>query len=199
MHNSSALKLINDALTKVIRSDPESQTLLCALDGKIFQVAIHLPIRINIWLKIDAGAILLSLTAFDDSADATFTGSAFAFLRLLSTDSTTKEVGITLDGDTNAAEHLFSGLKKLHIDWEEFIAKRIGDELTYSILSPLKAIVNWKKNSMAEFAETMAEYVKYEANHLPSTPEVSLFVHDVDQLNADLGRLEAKIARLSLS
>ena len=139
----------------------------------------------------------MSLTAFDDAADSTFSGSAFAFLRLLTTDSTTKEVGVTLDGDINAAEQLFSGLKKLHIDWEEFIAKRIGDELTCSIMSPLKAIVNWKKNSIAEFAETMAEYVKYETNHLPSTPEVSLFVNNVDQLSADLGRLEAKIARLS--
>ena len=193
MLSAGSLRLINNAITRVIRTDPESAEYFSLLDNHVFVCTIQSPIQLDIYIEISCGAITLSLSPHEAEPCATFSASAFEFMSLANSSASAQSSNIKISGDHHAAELLFNWFRKLNIDWEGLIANAVGNEAAVILSAPLKTFFNWKRSTIQDFSATVTEYLQHESNSLPCKDEVQLFNENVRSINADLGRLEARI------
>jgi len=185
-------KLINPLL----RLDPESLAALGRLSGKIICVDVSgLDLRFSLLPDVEG---ILVLSDYNGEVDVHITAPPFSLLRLLSEqDMILANVPeVQVDGDASVAQRLANIFKGLEVDWEEQVAKLIGDIPAHQLGFWARSARDYKQDRFAVFNQNLSEYLQEELRHLPSPAETEHFLNDVDEVRDDMERLEMRVRKL---
>jgi len=104
---------------------------------------------------------------------------------------------VRIEGDTHLAQALGDFLSGLEVDWEEQLARLVGDVDAHRISSQIRAVGRWRQRTAATLSEDIKEYLQEEARLLPGHYEVRAFLDEVDRVRDGVERLAARIERLA--
>lgn len=185
---------IEGALNRYVSLDPQALLRFSALEGKVIAIEFKgLNKTLSIFPSADG---FLVLTDFDEEADASIRGSLIAFAKMaIAKDPKdllfSGEIEIT--GDAALANQFNRLLSQLDIDWEELLAKNIGDIAAHKIGNLFRDTTQWFKRSSNSVCLDSGEYLQEEVHLSPSNAELRKFINQVDELRESTDRLAAKI------
>ncbi len=184
--------LINWTASQVLALDPEVQAELAALAGKIIKVE---------WVGLDLALYmqptltgLQCATSSEREADAIISGTPIALAAMGISQKWTfipKPSGVSIQGDAELVHQLTSLMKKFRIDWDELIAKALGDRVAQHVGSQFRAATDYGADVSARLQISAVEYLQEELRLLPPQEEVADFMGDVDELRNRVERLMA--------
>ncbi len=132
-------------------------------------------------------------------ADLRILGGPFSLLRFAaSKDQEEMVLGkeVILHGDTALAARLQKILSGMDIDFEELLARRIGDIPAHALMRGMHDVGERFRETGSALAADLSEYLRYEAALVARQSEGERFVQGVEDMRDDIDRLEARIALL---
>ena len=190
------LPFIEDAGNRLLRLDPETLRRLGDLQGRVVCVEFR-ELKRRLYLHpSESGFRITSET--DQPVAVTLRGTLATFARLgLGTETETLAAGeLEIEGDAALGQRLQRIFGNLDLDWEEPLARLIGDPLGHEIGRAARAAFAWHRQTFKTFGLNTAEYLQEEKRLLPVAFEVEAFLNAVDVLRSDVDRLAARIQRL---
>lgn len=186
---------LETAINTALRYDPGTRARLDKLAGKVLAVDLTAP-KMSLFLVIEDECIEVH-SRWSGAVTTELQGSALTFLQLLKNrDATPAKLGVTVRGSSAFLAELQSILRDLDIDWEEPLAKLVGDSPAHQIGLGLRAATGWLKEALGKAPDAAAEAVSEEWRLTPPQAQFEAFVDDVAAFAQDVERLEARIAHL---
>lgn len=178
-------------LNRYLKLDPEATEHLAKLSGKVLKIEWE---PLSYYWLFRSDTIYLSKD-YSGSVDLILRGSTLDFIRLifLKRDAALTAIPLQIFGDMEFAKQFKELFSNLDIDWEEQLAKLLGDTIAYPMSSFLKIMTQWAKQSLEGFSQNMTNYLQTEMNYLVAEEELQAFFSDVDDLRDDSERLEARV------
>ncbi len=178
-------------LNHYLNLDPEAKEHLSRLSGKVVKIEWG---HFNYYWLFKSDSICLSKD-YQGAVDLILRGSALDFIRIafIKKDTALTTIPLQIFGDMEFAKQFKDLFSNLEIDWEEQLAKLLGDTIAYPISYLFKEITRWAKQSVESLSQNMTNYLQTELNYLVSEPELQIFFSDIDDLRDDSERLEARI------
>lgn len=102
-----------------------------------------------------------------------------------------------ISGNADFADSLGFVLRNLRWDFEEDLSRLVGDMAAHRIAGLLAGLFAWQRETVTRLGENLGEYLTEEQQTLIRPPEMAAFSDGLRQLQADLVRLEQRVARLS--
>ena len=200
------LKLINHALKKYLDSDPEIAEKLNKFEGQCLLVHLTDIKKEFLVTPIPAGVevsenIVDEVAAEESESKITTTihSNIVSLARMglgAEYQSMLNSGALKIEGDVEFANQLRSIFMQVDIDWEEIASKYVGDSVAYQVGLFVNRFKNYKKRSVDNFRLDVSEYLQEESRILPTKVELDRFMGGVDNLDANVQRLEARIQRL---
>lgn len=184
------------ALNRCFGLDPETMPRLATLTGKVIAVELR-GLGITLYMAPHNGGVQL-LQDYEGTADAVLSGTPISLARV----GFGEERGllfageVEIRGDVTLGQRFEAILREIDIDWEEQIARIVGDVPAHQVGNMIRETVNWGVKSMDSLGRDVTEYLQEESRYLPQKDEVNKFLAAVDILRNDAERLEARIRRL---
>lgn len=186
--------LITNTLNSYLQMDPEAKPRLEHLNQQA--LAIHVqPFDLALQLYFNEGEIQV-LTESIVEPKATIKATPLQFINAFF-DKANRQEHIANDfvilGDASFAADVMAFFDELQIDWEDFLAKAIGDVPAHFLKRFFlqgKSVIKETKESCAE---QVKEYIHEEANWQPSKEALQDFFAEIDELRMHADRVEAKI------
>lgn len=196
MLNSGFEAALENALNLYLSADPESAAGLERIVGR--RVAFELAGTGLRWiLVVESGGRIGVYDELGDPPDATVRAAPLALLRTALAERASIAGGdLAVEGDAEVAERLWSVLRAVELDWEEWLSKALGDAMAHFLAERLRGLGAWERRSRAHLADDLGEYLTEEAGVMPPRAELEDFMDAVDQVREGLDRLEARLARL---
>lgn len=193
LSNNNLLSIQEAFLNCYLNLDPESKEQLRQLSGKVIKIEWG---PLTYYWQFKSDSISLS-KIYNGPADLVLRGSTFDFLRLIfSKNKALIDIPLQVSGDMAFGMQFRAFFLNLEMDWEEQLAKILGDTAAYPVIQLLKAIRRWARESVKNLSENLTNYLQTEIKGLISTEELQVFFSDIDELRDDCARLEARIQRL---
>ncbi|MBK1704801.1 SCP2 sterol-binding domain-containing protein [Halochromatium glycolicum] len=195
---TAALAAVEALINRLLALDPEGAAALAKLQGRVLRVEL-MGIGLHLHLVPETDALRL----YGDYAaepDCVVRATPAALLSMALAEHREDEVfsgAVTIDGDNSLAQSLGELIKGLDIDWEEQLAKLVGDALAHRIGDQVRSASRWGGRSGQLLTTDLREYLIEEGRFLPSEPEMNAFLDGVDRLRDDVERIEARIDRLT--
>ena len=191
--------LLSSICNQALNLDPQKEYLLEKLNAK------SLTIIIRDWHKIinitpTSSELIISNELPEISTDCTLKGSLSDLIQMgLSEEPQSFIQNGTIEQSGNF--HVLSSYQTLYsaldIDWEHHLAQKIGVMPAHVLLKPFKMATKWLKNSNQKFTHELDDYLHEETKLFPPREEINDFFEDIQALQNDLDRLEARINLLS--
>jgi len=195
----SALSAPVEALINaVLAQDPVAANRLTRHHGRTLRVQCTQPLQWSITLAVREQRIALQAVS-ESEADATISGSAAAFLRLVLSRRQTEGLfssDIVLSGDTQLLQELHSILGNLDIDWEEHFGRIFGDIPTWQGSQVLRQGRDWAQSTTSSLLKDVEEYLHEESRVLPTATELNRFSDRISALSLGLDRIAARQSQL---
>ncbi|MGI9316263.1 MAG: ubiquinone biosynthesis accessory factor UbiJ [bacterium] len=188
---------LNRAVHAVLSVDPDTARAFEALDGKVYCIKMTLP-PVTLYLRVEPEGFSLAPVS-EQQADVTLEGSIFAFARMGGKGTVSKVMTdgqIRMEGDAEAGQALQKILGQFDFDWEELIARLVGDMPARKVGNLMRAASEWAGNSATVSRENLADYLTEEKRVIVSQLAMDRFSREVNQLRADTDRLAIRIDRL---
>ena len=200
------LKLINNALQKYLDSDPEISAKLNKFEGQC--LLMHLtdiekeilvtPINSGIMVSeyvlnedaLEASELQITTTIHSNIVSLARMGFGAEYQSMLNSGT------LKIEGDVEFANQLRSIFMQVDVDWEEVTSKYVGDSIAYQVGLFVNKFKKYKKRSIDNFHLDVSEYLQEESRILPTKVELDRFMSGVDDLDANVQLLEARIQRL---
>jgi len=193
------LAAIEGALNQYIALDPEGARAFAPTYGHIICIDIAgLGTRLTLIPGPDRVQVF---GAYDATPDCLIRGAPLDLLRMMTAkrkESQLSSGAVQIEGDAAVAQALSDALAGLAIDWEEQLAKVLGDPIANQIGRTLRAAGDWGGRTGETLKANLKEYLEEESRLLPTRYEVDEFLRQVDGLRDDVERLAARIARLAV-
>lgn len=197
MLHAAILTPLESAINIILQSDPVTCQALQRLTGKIIQIeASDLNQSIYI-IPFNAGVQLQA--HIECTADVTLSGLSSRLLQLFTSENKAEHFfgnGISVIGETSLANQFQSLLANTRIDWEALLANCIGDLPAHQLSELTRGQLSTFQRISHSLSENIHEYIQEEAQLLPTRPEASAFMEDVDMLKERTERLTARINAL---
>lgn len=185
-------------LNRALALDPETAEALGAFEGRVIGLALHggdgrllfLPGRGRLHLLAEG----------ERPPDALVRVTPQALLRLPWARHPAEGLfrgEVTFEGDTALAQGFLRTLGRLEIDWEELLARVMGDPAAHALGRLVRTGVDRVAGAAALLQQDLGEYLTEEARLVPTRAEVEDFAEQVERLREDLDRLEARVRRLA--
>ncbi len=191
-----ALAALETAFNEALRLDPESLRKLAALQGRVIAVELR-GTGLTLYLFPGPDGVVL-LGEYAGEPDTVLSGTPLGLARLSLGDASGVLFAgeVTIRGDVETGQRFKAILDQLDLDWEEPLARLIGDIPAHRLGKLVRGTTDWARQAFETLGRNTAEYLEYEARALATREDVAEFVADVDRLRDDLARLEARMARL---
>ncbi len=193
------LTTLSDRVTRFLLSlDPDGREQLVRLKGRIFCLEVTVPQLTLYLIPTDHGLELRQQC--DGEPDVTLTGPLSAFIRLARPDSQidlSANSQINMQGDAEAGQALGKILSRLDIDWEEGLSRLVGDTPARKMGNILRDLNDWAAESVDLSRTNVAEYLQEEKQLLVTHLAQERFCNEVNELRADVDRIEQRILRLA--
>ncbi len=205
------LKLINKALKKYLGSDPEIASKLDKFEGQLLLVHLTDVGKEFLVTPIQAGLEVSEHIVAEDSEESKvaeeeqneFTtiihSNIISLVRIglgAEYQSMLNSGALKIEGDVEFANQLRSIFMQVDIDWEEIASKYIGDFAAFQLGLFVNKFKNYKSRSLDNFRLDVSEYLQEESRIVPTKVELNRFMKGVDDLDANVQRLKARIQRL---
>lgn len=185
------------ALNAFLRLDPDTAQRLDSIAGRLVALEIVGPDMVLL-VRVLKGQVQISgHRAFEP--DTVIRGSPIALARLgRSADApgVISGQGVEIRGDAEVGRVFREVLAGVEIDWEEMLAKRIGDIPAHQIGNTVRAVTAGVGDAAGKLRMDLTEYLQEEARITPTRIEVEQFMDEVDALRTDIDRLETRVERL---
>ncbi|MGE5155801.1 MAG: SCP2 domain-containing protein [Bdellovibrio bacteriovorus] len=192
------LAALEGALNGYLALDPEGARGFVPLHGRIIAIEISgLGVRLTLIPGPDRVQVF---GAYDAAPDCLIRGAPLALLRLVTAERKEGEIGpggVQIEGDSTIAHELAKALKGLDVDWEEQLARLLGDPFAHSLGQLARGAGQWRRRTANTLNADLKEYLEEEARLLPTRDELADFLAEVDTLRDDVERLEARVERLT--
>lgn len=187
--------LLGRAVNSYLALDPRSRARLARLDQRALGIAVE-GLGLRLTLSVAEGE--LRLGGATREVDAWVRGAPLALLSLALSDGVRALFSgrVRLQGDAEVAKRFKRLLDGLDIDWEEQLARHIGDYAARRAVRAAIAMAAWSARSRAALGEDLADFLHEERSWLAHPREARAFYDDVDTLRDDGARLAARVARL---
>jgi ubiquinone biosynthesis protein UbiJ len=193
----AALAALEQAINRTIALDPEGAARLTPLQGRVICIELA-GFGTRLYL-VPAGTALHVYGDYAGEPDCVLRGSPLALARMGVTahkEDSLFSGEVAVEGDTGLAQAFGEFAGGLDIDWEERLARLLGDPLAHRLGAGARSAGRWGRRSADTLAEDLREYLQEEARILPTRYEVEEFLGAVDTLRDDTERLSARIERL---
>lgn len=167
------------------------------LDGRAFAIRVE-GLGLGCVLRASGGRIVIADAGADTQADAAISGMPLDLLRLLGPDIASRLPGSAarLTGKVHVAERFGDALRLAMPDFEEELARWIGDVPAHGVGRVSRGAVAWATKAADSLRLDAAEYLQEESRALPAAVEVEAFYADVERLRDDVERAAERIERL---
>jgi len=99
-------------------------------------------------------------------------------------------------GDAEVGQAFRKIIAELDLDWEELLARNIGDTPARKLGNALRGLGDWAEQSFAFARENAADYLSEEKQTLATDAAARRFERQVDQTRADVDRLAQRVQRI---
>lgn len=181
-------------LNRGIRASTDATQRCRALEGASFRI------------EAEGTGLGLTLVSTGDAvelrelpqADATLSGTPGALARLAATgdESLLRSRTLRISGDPLVASDFRDLIALAAPDFEEELSRHVGDLAARQVGNLLRGFRGWGLDAADRLSRSFAEYLQEESRDLPARAEIEAFLDGVDELAADVARLEAHIRRL---
>ncbi|WP_133140589.1 SCP2 domain-containing protein [Legionella genomosp. 1] len=190
-----SLKVLQKAINLALSLDDTMPGKIAELNGKIIEISID-TLGIKFFIEFKEGRLKL-LDHCDEKPDTLIHSSPLGLIRLsLLPASRARSLfndKIHISGDIELGEKVKKLFDELDIDWEGHLARFTGDVIAYQLGSFLRQGMDLKNRVEDSLRSNLNDYLHEEARLFPPREEIDDFFHDVDQLNLDVERLQAKL------
>jgi len=189
------LKPLETAVNQVLRLDPEAQTRLRPLTGRVLRIELA-GTEIVLRAYFSERGVSLSIPGADDpQPDASVRLSPSAALSLARSRGENAQ-GVEFRGDVGVVHSVRRLVSQLELDWEEQLSRLTGDIVAHQVGQVVRGLTGWFGHAGRSMEQNVAEYLTEESRQLPARAEVEAFLDDVDRLRAAADRLSARLDRL---
>lgn len=196
----TAIAWLDAAINRYLSLDPEVQAKLAELEGRVIAVQITGVNRSLYFFPHQAGMNVAE--QYQGPADTTLRGSPIALLKMgMSRDVAPLMLKgeVEIEGDVRLGRRFKKILSEMDVDWEEYLARVIGDAPAHNLFSLAKKIINWGQQAGTDVAADISEYLQEESRDVVSKPELEMFYEEVDALRTRLDRAQARFDALKTS
>jgi ubiquinone biosynthesis accessory factor UbiJ len=192
------LAVVEQALNRYIELDPEGAAGFAALEGRIIGIELKgFGTRVTI---IPSAQRLQLFGGYDAPPDCLIRGTPLGLARMGMAERKETQVikgEVEIEGDTTLAQAFNRALAGLDVDWEEQLARVIGDPFAHQVGTRVRAAARWGQKTSESLTADLQEYLQEEARLLPTRYEIEAFLAQVDILRDDVERAEAHVERLT--
>ena len=190
------LDRLAELLNRNIADSRKAQALCRQLDGRVVSLTVE-GTPLAFFFRAEGGRVSLAPN-HDGAADASLSGTPVALLALAGprAEGALRGGGVRIEGDAEVAQKFRELLEQARPDFEEELARVIGDVGARRIANVARDLFGWGRKAAGSFAGSVVEYLQEEGRDVPTRVEVDEFLEGVDRLRDDTERLEARLARL---
>lgn len=195
------LELLERLVNRLLAADPETREALAGLAGKEAQVELLNTALPALLLAPTAEGVALREKGEGDEGDVLIRGTPLALLGYFVGAQAGKPnlaSALEISGDLRLAQDFQRALQGFEPDWEERLARWVGDLPARKINNAVKSGAGFLAQLADKIGMDLVEYAQYEKEFLPDEHEVREFSRAVDVLLTDLERLKRRIERLQL-
>jgi ubiquinone biosynthesis protein UbiJ len=187
-------RVAEQAINRVLRLDPETLRRLGELEGKTIRLDLGTAAQaLTLFVTPGADGLRVGRT-FDGAPDVTLRGDIPVFARLARTGIAAGELQIS--GNIDLGTRFKRILEDIEPDWEEPLARVVGDVAAHQIGRAVRRVVAWGNDSAQRLAQDAVEYLQEETRLLAPRVRVEEFLRAVDRLRADADRMHKRIEQL---
>lgn len=190
--------VLESMLNRALAADPDAAARLAGLAGKTIAFESFALTDWRVALTFDDGRVRLE-RPLGREPDVTISGGPFSLLgsALAPLDRAPFGDGrVTVSGDETLALALSESIAHYEPDWQEPVSAVLGDPLTWWLERALASLREWSREMRRKLERDLGDYLREERRALASEVAVERFVEGVDELVADLDRLERRIGKL---
>lgn len=180
---------------RVLRLDPLALEQLANLDGCLIRLELT-DLGFGLDAVPSASGLRLS-PAGAHAAEVTLRGAFRSFARLALGGGTVVPGTIEITGNLETGRRFQEVLRGLEPEWEEALARVMGDVLAHRLGNLARDSGAWVKAAISELRLDATEVLQEELRILPNRAEVERLLGAIDILRADVDRLEARVRRLT--
>lgn len=185
------------ALNRYLRLDPESDQQLKKLQDKV--VKIELLGWLDFYLIFTPEKIEVTSNHID-KPDTLIIGTPLSLLRMTFSQHDNRKQffsdDVFIEGNLELGQQVIDLFDQLEIDWEEYLANKIGDVPAHHIGRIVSGIKGWCKNTREILLQDVTEYIHEETEWFPQQEIMKEFFNEIDVLRMDVDRLEASMNQL---
>ena len=195
---SPLVPVLEEAFNRFLALDPKTPERLARLSGRVVEVDVA-GFPGPLFLSFPGGVIHLA-TDHAAAPDVTLRGGPLSLLRLaLARDGERllADGEVQVHGDSGVLQVLRASLAEREVDWEEEVARRLGDVPAHALANQARAVAAWLDQSRESLGLDLQDYLWEEGRLLPRPESVEAFLSEVDTLRDDVERLAKRIDRLA--
>lgn len=192
------LAVLEQAIKGYLDLDPEGAAGFAPLAGRIIAIEVKgFGTRITI---IPGERRLQLFGAYEAEPDCLIRGTPLGLARMgLAERKETQLVSgeVEIEGDTALAHAFSAAFARLDVDWEEQLARAIGDPFARQVGNQVRDAERWGKRTVDSMVANLSEYLQEERRLVPTRYEVEAFLAQVDTFRDDVERIAARLERLT--
>lgn len=186
---------VQAAFAAALQGSSAAHADIAKLDGKVIRLEpAGLPLTLHFLPQ--AGAVTVAADYRGREPDITVRAPAVSLMAAALRRDDAVPRGMHISGDAETAQVFSRLLKHADLDWEELLARRIGDVAARQVGNALRGALRWGRDAGQRLGQDVADYLHYESRDLPPRHEVQKFLDGVDRLRDDAARLQARLQRL---
>ncbi len=191
------LSAIETTLNTWLKLDGETLPRFASMQDKV--ICLHITgLDIKLYFLPDAHSIQV-MGNYAGKADTTIRGSAMTLMRMSTAQNSGKVLLASdahIEGNMGLGTRFSQLLQEVDIDWEDLLAKLVGDIAAHQIGNVSRESIGWIKNTEHAMRLNLAEYLSEESHLLPADAEVAYYLDQIDTMRMDTDRLAARVKRL---
>jgi len=189
--------VMESAINGVFTLDENYKDNAKHLSGKTIKIEL-IDLGVCFFICVSSQHRILVLS-YSEDPDVLIRGTSVNLAKMSTMDDANRMVlsrEVSISGDVGTVSQVQEFFASINIDWEEHLARLIGDLPAHKIGTGLRDGVAWLRQSMKSLAQDVSEYARYESEWLPNQYEDDDFTAQVNMLRNDVDRFEAKLKRL---
>jgi len=190
----SALEAV---INHCLQFDPDALQRVRGLSGKVIGVEL-LGLNLKFYLLPDSVGLQLRAECESD-VDVWLRGAPLSMMRMGLGGDQQKALfsgDVEIVGDTDTGQQIRDIMNDLDLDWEEQLAKVVGDVVGHKIGNAVRGVADWATQTRSSVAQDVSEYLQEESRLLPHREAIGPFLEAVDTLRSDVDRMAARVQRL---
>ncbi|MFL6712140.1 MAG: SCP2 domain-containing protein, partial [Sulfurifustis sp.] len=178
-----AAGLLEATVNRVLQLDPDAKRRFAELDGKTILIELAREGAIERFYVMPSADRLRVAREYDRLPDVTISATPSVFLNQLLRGPTVSDA-LVIRGDVDLGQRFQRILSRLSPDWEEGLARVVGDIAAHQMMRFVRGFVGWGRQAMSTLGQDAAEYLQEEALVLAKRERLAEFLRGVDEVRA---------------